>query len=368
MEKRTPLYDEHVKAGGKIVEYAGWDLPVEYTALVEEHEAVRTKVGMFDVSHMGEITVKGPDAAKFVDYLVTNDVKTLENGKIVYCFMCYEDGGVVDDLLVYKSSEEDLLLVVNASNIDKDFEWVKSQKGSFNVELKDISDSVGEVAVQGPMAEKTLQKIADVDLSEIKFFSFKKGVKIAGVDCLVSRTGYTGEDGFEVYTKWGDIVAVWKAVIDAGKEFGLLPCGLGCRDTLRFEAGLALYGHEISKDITPLEAGFKFAVALGKDSDFIGKAALQKMQDAGVPRTLIGLELTERGIARDGAVIFKDGVEIGYITTGYMSPTLKKAIGNALVKTEEAVRDAEVEVQVRKRMIKAKFISKRYLTKHTKSK
>lgn len=368
MAKKTPLYEEHLKAGGKVVDYAGWYLPVEYKGLVQEHEAVRNNVGMFDVSHMGEISVKGDSARKFVDYLTTNNIETLENGKVIYGFMCYEDGGVVDDLLVYKASETDLYLVVNASNTEKDFAWIQEQAKAFDVSVSNLSEETGEVAVQGPFAEKTVQKLTKYDLSSIPFFAFVRDVEIAGVNCMISRTGYTGEDGFEIYASREGIRKVWDAVLAAGEEFGIMPCGLGCRDTLRFEAALPLYGHEISQEINPLEAGFKFFVALNKESDFIGKDALVKQDADGIQRKLIGLELLERGIAREGTKVFKNGVEIGYLTTGYMSPTLKKSIANALLKTEEAYIDNEVEVQVRNRMIKAKLISKRFLAKKTKSK
>lgn len=368
MAKKTPLYEEHIKAGGKVVDYAGWMLPVEYTGLVREHEAVRNAVGVFDVSHMGEITIKGADARRFADHLTTNNIETLENGKVIYGFLCYENGGVVDDLLTYKVADDDIYLVVNASNSDKDFEWIKSQASNFDVKVENVSDITGEIAVQGPFAEKTVQKLTDYNLASIPFFAFVRGVNIAGVECMISRTGYTGEDGFEIYSTNDGIVKVWQAVLEAGREFAIEPCGLGCRDTLRFEAALPLYGHEISADITPLEAGFKFFVALDKNSDFIGKDALAKMHTEGAPRQLIGMELIDKGIAREGAVVFKDGAEIGYVTTGYMSPTLKKSICNVLVKSEYAVKDSEVEVQVRSRNIRSKFINKRFLAKKTKSK
>lgn len=367
MAKKTPLYDEHLKAEGKVVDYAGWFLPVEYEGLVSEHNAVRQRVGIFDVSHMGEFTILGKDALKFADYVNTNDIVSLEKGHVIYGFLCKEDGGVVDDLLTYKASDEDIYLVVNAANIDKDFEWLSNIAKDFDVELKNVSDETGEVAVQGPLAEKTVQKLTDYDLSSIPFFAFVRDVKIAGVNTMISRTGYTGEDGFEIYTKAEDIAKIWDAVLEAGQEFGIQPTGLGCRDTLRFEAALPLYGHEISADITPLEAGFKFFVNL-ETGDFIGKEALKEQYEEGPKRKIIGMELVERGIAREGARVFKDGRDIGYVTTGYMSPTLGKSIANILVETEFAKKDIDVEVQVRKRMIKAKTISKKFLAKNTKSK
>lgn len=305
--KKTPLYDEHVKLGGKIVEYAGWLLPVQYEGLVPEHEAVRNAAGMFDVSHMGEIEVKGKDSIAFLDYLLTNDISKMVDQQIVYTFMTYENGGTVDDLLVYKYNDNHFLLVVNAANVDKDYEWILKNKKAFDVEVNNISDEVGEVALQGPLAEKILQKLTKTDLSKVKFFHLEDNVDINGVKALISRTGYTGEDGFEIYTSNDGIIKVWNDLLEAGKEYGLKPAGLGCRDTLRFEASLPLYGHEISQDINPLEGGFKFFVKLKKESDFIGKEALNKQWEEGLKRVLVGFELLGRGIPREGYEVFKDG-------------------------------------------------------------
>jgi aminomethyltransferase len=361
--KKTPLYDEHVKLGGNVVDYAGWYLPVQYEGLVPEHEAVRNAVGLFDVSHMGEITVKGKDALAYVNYLMTNDISTIVDNQVIYTFMCHPTGGVVDDLLVYRYDGEFFYLVVNAANIEKDHKWILENKGDFDVEIENISDSVGEVAIQGPMAEKVLQKLTDYDLSQIKFFHLKRDVDIAGVNCMVSRTGYTGEDGFEVYSDNEGIVKVWNAILDAGKDEGIKPAGLGCRDTLRFEASLPLYGHEMDDEITPLEAGFKYFVKLDKESDFIGKEALNKMWSEGLERKLVGIELLDRGIAREGYEIYKDGEKIGHVTTGYKSPTLGKVIGNALIKTEFTELGTEVDVKIRNKFAKAKVISKKFLKK-----
>jgi aminomethyltransferase len=361
--KKTPLYDEHVKLGGNVVDYAGWFLPVQYEGLVPEHEAVRNGVGLFDVSHMGEITVKGKDALAFVNYLMTNDITSIVDNQIIYTFMCNESGGVVDDLLVYRYEQDFLYLVVNAGNVDKDYKWIQEHKGDFEVELENISDEVGEVAIQGPLAEKTLQKLTDFDLSSIKFFYLNRNVDIAGVNCMVSRTGYTGEDGFEVYCDNEGIVKVWQEIMKAGEENGIKPTGLGCRDTLRFEASLPLYGHEMDDVITPLEAGFKYFVKLDKESDFIGKEALNKQWSEGLERKLAGIELIDRGIAREGYEVYKDGEKIGHITTGYKSPTLGKVIGNALIKTEFTAIGTEVEVKIRNKFAKAKIISKKFLKK-----
>lgn len=361
--KKTPLYDEHVSLGGKVVDYAGWYLPVQYEGLVAEHEAVRNAVGLFDVSHMGEITIKGKDSLAFVDYLMTNDITKVVDDQIVYTFMCAPDGGVVDDLLVYRLAHDDFYLVVNASNTAKDYEWILGQKGNFDVEITNISDTVGEVAIQGPLAQKVLQKLTETDLNTITFFTLNRKVNINGVECMISRTGYTGEDGFEVYTTNEGIVKVWRDILEAGKEEGIKPCGLGCRDTLRFEASLPLYGHEISAEINPLEGGFKYFVKLDKASDFIGKEALNKQWKEGLKRKLAGFEMIDRGIPREGYEIQKDGKVIGHVTTGYMSPTLKKNIGNALIAPEYTELGTEVDIMIRNKPAKAKIISKKFLNK-----
>lgn len=358
------MYEEHIKQGGNPVEYAGWYLPIQYEGLVPEHNAVRNAVGLFDVSHMGEITIKGKDALAFVDYLMTNDITTIVDNQIIYTFMCYPHGGVVDDLLVYRFNNEDFYLVVNAGNIEKDYAWMLEQKGNFDVEIVNISDSVGEVAIQGPLAQKTLQKLTDFDLSEVKFFYLQRNVMIDGVECMVSRTGYTGEDGFEVYTDNAGIVKVWNSILTAGEEFGIKPTGLGCRDTLRFEASLPLYGHEMNEHINPLEAGFKYFVKLDKSGDFIGKEELNKQWSEGLKRKLAGFEMIGRGIPREGYEIQKDGVKIGHVTTGYMSPTLNKNIGNALLDSEFTPLDTEIDIMIRNKPVKAKVISKKFLKKN----
>lgn len=363
MAKKTPLYDEHVKLGGKIVDYAGWLLPVQYEGLVQEHEAVRNAVGLFDVSHMGEITVKGKDALAFIDYLMTNDITKIVDNQIIYTFMCRPSGGVVDDLLVYRFGPEDFYLVVNASNADKDYAWILEQKANFQVEIENISDDVGEIAIQGPLAQKVLQKLTKTDLNKITFFTLDRKVDVNGIECMVSRTGYTGEDGFEVYTTNEGIVKVWRDILEAGEEEGIKPVALGCRDTLRFEASLPLYGHEMSEEINPLEAGFKYFVKLDKEGDFIGKEELNKQWADGLTRKLAGFEVVGRGIPREGYEIQKDGEVIGHVTTGYMSPTLKKNIGNALIKTEFTAIGTEIDIMIRNKPVKAVVISKKFLKK-----
>ncbi|NLY76688.1 MAG: glycine cleavage system aminomethyltransferase GcvT [Tissierellia bacterium] len=361
--KKTPLYDEHVKLGGKIVDYAGWFLPVQYEGLIKEHEAVRNDAGLFDVSHMGQIMVKGKDALDFLQYLLTNDISKMTDNQTMYALLCYPDGGVVDDLLVYKYGPEEYLLVVNAANTEKDFKWMIDNKKDFNIILENISDQIGLVALQGPKAEKILQKLTDYDLSSIKPFHFKRDIEVAGVSCKVSRTGYTGEDGFEIYSSPEDIVTVWNKLLEVGKEDGLKPAGLGARDTLRFEATMPLYGQEISEDVTPLEGGLKFAVKLDKEADFIGKEALKKQWEEGLKRKIVGFELLGRGIPREGYEVYKDGKKIGYVTTGYLSPTLKKNIGNALIDSSEADLGNEIDIMIRNKPVKAKIISRRFLKK-----
>lgn len=361
MAKKTPLYDEHLKLNGKIVDYSGWFLPLQYEGLIQEHEAVRNDAGIFDVSHMGEIMVKGKDAFEYLQYLLTNDLSKLRDNQVMYTFMCYPDGGVVDDLLVYRYNQEEYLLVVNAANTDKDFKWIIDNKKNYNIIIENISNQVGEVALQGPKAQLILSKLTDIDLSEIKYFHLRRDVNIAGVNTMVSRTGYTGEDGFEIYANGDDIVKVWKSILDIGEEYGLKPAGLGSRDTLRFEAALPLYGHEISENVTPLEGGYKFFVKLDKANDFIGKAALSKQWNEGLKRKLVGFEMIERGISREGYEVYKDGKKIGYVTTGYMSPTLKKNIGNALIEADEAKIGNEIQIKIRNRSVKAKIIDRRFL-------
>ncbi len=361
VEKKTPLYEEHRALGGKVVNYAGWLLPVQYEGLVPEHNAVRNAAGIFDVSHMGTINVTGKDAEKFLDYLVTNDISKMNDKQIVYTFMCYPDGGVVEDFLVYKYHREKFYLVVNAANLEKDLEWIEEHRKGFDVEIKDASPSTSIFALQGPKAQEILQKLTETDLSAVKFFYLEDNVKINGVNAMISRTGYTGEDGFEIYIHNDDALKVWKDVLEAGKEEGLVPTGLGCRDTLRFEASLPLYGQELTPEISPLEASFKFFVKLKKESDFIGKDVLVKQWEEGPKRTLVGFELLERGIPREGYEVYKNGEKIGHVTTGYLSPTLGKNIGNALILTSEKEIGNEIDIMVRKRAVKAKVINRDFL-------
>lgn len=363
--KRTALFDAHQRYGGKLIEFAGWELPVQYEGIIPEHEAVRNAAGLFDVSHMGEVEVKGKQAFDFVQNLVTNDISVLADSQVIYCLMCYEDGGVVDDLLVYKFNNEYFYLVVNASNIDKDFQWMIDNKVDYEVELKNISGEISEVALQGPKAQAILQKLTDVNLDEIKFFFCKRDINIAGAKCLISRTGYTGEDGFEIYTANENIENLWDKLLEVGREDGLKPAGLGCRDTLRFEATLPLYGNEISKDTTPLEAGLGFFVKLNKEN-FVGKAALVNQKAQGLKRKLVGFEMKGRGIPRHGYDVLVNGEKIGFVTTGYLSPTLNKNIGLALIASEYSELGTEIEILIRNKPVKAEVINKKFLAKNYK--
>lgn len=350
--KRTPLFEVYKDFGAKTIDFGGWDLPVQFSSIKEEHEAVRTKAGLFDVSHMGEIEVKGKDSLAYLQKMMTNDVSKLKDGGAQYTAMCYENGGTVDDLLVYKKADEDYLLVVNASNIEKDYDWLAS-KVTEEVTVTNVSETFAQLAIQGPLAEEALQKLTSTDLSEIKFFKFKENVEINGIPALVSRTGYTGEDGFEIYCASEKAVELWNEIL---KDENVVPCGLGARDTLRFEANLALYGQELSKDITPLEAGIGFAVKVNKEEDFFGKEVLKDQKENGVPRKLVGIEMIDKGIPRHGYEVFVGEAQVGEVTTGTQSPTLKKNIGLALLNKEFTELETEVEVQVRKKRLKAKVV------------
>lgn len=354
--KRTPLFEQYKESGAKTIDFGGWDLPVQFSSIKEEHEAVRTKAGLFDVSHMGEVEVKGPNAFAYLQKLVTNDVSKIVDGQAQYTAMCYEDGGTVDDLLIYRKSEEDYLLVINASNIEKDVAWME-QYLIAGVTITNVSSNVAQLAIQGPLAEEILQKKTTYDLSSIRFFRFADDIDVAGVRALVSRTGYTGEDGFELYCNAGDAPRLWQVLLEAGKNEGLLPCGLGARDTLRFEARLPLYGQELTKDISPLEAGIGFAVKLGKDADFIGKEALTQQKEQGLLRKLVGIEMLEKGIPRTGYEVFVNEKQIGFVTTGTQSPTLKKNVGLAIVDLAYTELGTEVDVQVRKKRLRAQVVA-----------
>ncbi|HLR41581.1 MAG TPA: glycine cleavage system aminomethyltransferase GcvT [Virgibacillus sp.] len=359
--KRTPLFPEYEKSGAKTIDFGGWDLPVQFSGIKHEHKTTRTKAGLFDVSHMGEIVVKGPRSLAFLQKVVTNDVAKLTPKRAQYTFMCYENGGTIDDFLIYMMEENHYLLVVNAANTEKDYKWLIKQNDYEEAELtiENVSADYAQVALQGPKAEEILQTLTETNLKEIKFFRFENPVYFSSIKdgAIVSRTGYTGEDGFEIYIDHASGRDLWNLILQAGEDKGLEPIGLGARDTLRFEVDLPLYGQELSKDISPVEAGLKFAVKVNKQADFIGKEALKQQIETGPKRKLVGIEMIDKGIPRHGYEVFYNDENIGFITSGTQSPSLQKNIGLALVNSEFTEEGTELVVQVRKRKLKAVVVN-----------
>jgi aminomethyltransferase len=358
MLKRTPLYPLYAEQGARVIDFGGWELPVQFSGIQKEHEAVRQRAGLFDVSHMGEVKVHGGGATAFLQKLTTNDVSRLVPGQCQYSLMCYPDGGVVDDLLVYKLDEDRYMLVINASNIDKDFAWMQQHAEGYDVTLENVSDETALLALQGPASERILQKLTDAPLGELKSFRFIEKAQVAGIPALVSRTGYTGEDGFEIYLHRDRAAELWRRLLETGAEDGLVPAGLGARDTLRFEARLPLYGQELSADITPIEAGLGIFVKPDK-GDFIGRDVLAEQKANGAPRKLVGIEMIDRGIPRSHYPVFAaDGAKrIGEVTTGTQSPTFKTNVGLALIDRAYAELDTEVLVEIRGAKLKAKVVA-----------
>ena len=346
--KRTPLYACHVEAGARIVDFAGWEMPVQYTGVIEEHRAVRTAAGLFDVSHMGEVRVRGAGAEAFLQRLTPNDVAKLAPGRAHYSGLLTEGGTYVDDLLIYRLGAEDFLVVVNASNADRDFEWIASRAGG-GVEVVNESDRYALLALQGPKALGILTGLASapVDIAGLKYYGFAEGA-VAGVPALISRTGYTGEDGFELYLPPEDAPEVWRRLVEAGA----VPAGLGARDTLRLEAAMALYGHEIDDTTTPFEAGLNWVVKLDK-GEFLGRDALAAQKAAGIPRKLVGFEVQGRGIARQGHPVVSEGGIVGAVTSGTWSPTFEKALGLAYVPPEMAAPGTPLAIEVRGKALPA---------------
>lgn len=363
--KRTPLYSEHVRLKGKLVDFAGWEMPLQFDSIINEHNLVRKEAGLFDVSHMGEIEIVGPDAIRFSDYLITNSVSSLKNGAIVYSPMCNENGGIVDDVLVYRIGNGKVMFVVNASNKDKDFEWITKNKGAFDVQIKDASDDFAQIAFQGPHAEGILQEISQVKLADIPFYHFVYG-RVNGIQALVSRTGYTGEDGFELYIDPQGAIPLWRKILEAGAGLGVKPIGLGARDTLRFEASYMLYGNELSDETTPLEAGLKWTVKM--DKDFIGKAILEEQLANGTKYKLKGLELSGRSIARHGFEVFDGEKKIGWITSGVFSPTLGKSLALAYLEKDYWKNGSEVQVEIRSKKAPAVVVKTPFYRGSVKSK
>lgn len=362
-EKRTCLYDKHVALGAQMSPFGGFVMPIQYKGIVEEHNAVRHACGVFDVSHMGEVLVTGADAEKFVNHIFTNDVTGGAPGKCFYGMMLNPEGGVVDDLLVYKRDDDDFFLVINASNIEKDVAWLRSQAEGFDVMIDDMSESLGELAVQGPLSEEVMTGVLGIDCAELSFYTFKT-VDINGESVIVSRTGYTGEDGFEIYASPDLINRMWDELMACGK---VEPCGLGCRDTLRFEVGLPLYGNELGDDISPLEAGLGVFVKLDKP-EFVGKEAIERQKAEGVRRKLVGLELLDRAIPRHGYEVLNDADEVvGHVTTGYHAISVDKSIALALVDAAFAALDTPLKVRIRRKVFPAKVVKKKFYKKSYKN-
>lgn len=355
--KRTPLHATHRALGARMVEFGGWDMPVQYPGgIIEEHRAVREAAGLFDVSHMGEIEVSGPQAVAYLQRLVTNDPAQLDIGDAQYTIMCYPNGGAVDDLIVYRLGEDEYLAVVNASNKDKDYDWMLSQVDDFQVKLADRSDRYGLLALQGPRAVDILRPITDVDVDGMGYYTARRG-QVSGIDALVSRTGYTGEDGFEILVAAADTPALWEILMAAGTDYGLRPAGLGARDTLRLEAAMPLYGHELDADTNPIEAGLPRFVSLTKD-DFIGRDVMAAAKANGPAKRLVGFEMVGRGIPRGGYEVARDGQVIGVVTSGTQSPTLGKAIGMAYVKPDYAAVGTDVDIIIRGQPVAARLVKR----------
>lgn len=352
--KTTPLFDMHRQLGAKMVPFAGWRLPIQYQGVVREHLAVRNGVGIFDVSHMGEIDISGRDAEKLLQQLITNDMSKMADHSILYTLMCYENGGAVDDLLVHRRSQDRFLLCVNAANTDKDFRWILERAKSFKVEVRDLSSETAQLAVQGKSAEPLLQRLCDVSLNDLEYYHFKEG-KIHQIDCLIARTGYTGEDGFEIYAPAARAELAFKKILEEGRAFNLEPAGLGARDTLRLEMGYALYGNEIDAETSPLEAGLGWVVKLKKDF-FIGQEALRKQKEAGLSKKLAAIKLVGRGVPRTHYPVVHNDRKVGQITSGTFSPSLKTGIGLCRVDAELARVGTPLQVEIRSQRVPAEIV------------
>jgi aminomethyltransferase len=351
--KVTPLNSLHRQAKAKMVDFGGWDMPVQYSGILDEHHAVRRAAGLFDVSHMGEIEIRGPEALRLVDYVTTNHAAKLRPGQAHYSGLLYEHGGFVDDILVHKVADDHYFLCVNASNQEKDYQHIRFLN-SFDAEVDFSSPRYAQLAVQGPRALDTLAKLTSVDLAAIRYYWFVDA-EVAGVSARIARTGYTGEDGFEIYIAPDAAPRLWNLLLDAGREFGIKPCGLGARNTLRLEAAMALYGHEIHASITPFEAGLAWIVKMDK-GDFVGRAALAAQRENGVRRQLMGFEMVGRGIARDGYEVFLDGAGAGWVTSGGPSPTLAKNIGLCYLPSARAMVGATIGILIRGQLVEARTI------------
>lgn len=357
--KKTCLHSRHIDLGAQMTPFGGFDMPIQYSGIVEEHQAVRNACGVFDVSHMGEVNISGPDAEKYVNHIFTNNVSGISAGKILYGMMCNPEGGVVDDLLVYKRGENNFFLVINAANIDKDMAWIEKNATGYDVEINPLSDSISQLAVQGPESEAVMEQVLGISCADLLFYTFREE-SLDGRHILVSRTGYTGEDGFEIYADDDTIMNMWDTLIASGRA---LPCGLGCRDTLRFEVGLPLYGDELSETISPVEAGLGIFVNLDKP-EFIGRDVLAVQKAEGAPRKLIGLELADRAIPRHGYEVLNDQEEVvGYVTTGYHGISVDKSIAAALVDTSYAAKGTPLSIRIRRKTFPATVTAKKFYKK-----
>src|SRR5579884_2415126 len=352
--KRTPLFGVHSALKAKLVDFGGWNMPVQYSGILEEHNAVRKAVGLFDVSHMGEIEIHGPEAAKLVDYVSTNNAAKLKIGRAHYSALLYEHGGFVDDILVHRVGEDHFFLCVNASNQEKDYEHIAAHN-KFDCTVENAGSRYAQIAIQGPRALETLQKLTAIELAPIKYYWFTDG-EVCGAKARIARTGYTGEDGFKIYVDPGESPRIWDEILSAGAEFGIKPCGLGARNTLRLEAKMALYGHEITASITPWEADLAWIVKLDK-GDFIGRKALEKTSGENVTRKLIGFEMTGRGIGRDGYEVWIDRKPAGWVTSGGPSPTLNKNIGLCYLPVASAAPGNRIEIMIRNSPVEAITVS-----------
>jgi aminomethyltransferase len=352
--KRTPLRDIHVKAGAKMVPFGGWDMPVQYTGIIEEHRTVRRAVGLFDISHMGEFEVQGPDALAVVQRLCTNDASALAVGQVQYSLLCFPDGGIVDDLTLYRLADDRFMLTVNAANIDKDWAWV-TEHGRGRATWLNVSGETALLAVQGPRAETLVQRLADADVTRVPYYHFVRGT-VAGVPALISRTGYTGEDGFELYIPAARAESLWCALLDAGQADGIQPIGLGARDTLRLEMKYALYGNDIDQTTDPLEAGLGWVVKPAK-GDFIGRDAIEAVRARGVARRLVGFEMVERAVPRHGYRLLKDGAPVGTVTSGSFGPAVGKYIGIGYVRADLGAVGTELDVEIRGQARRARVVT-----------
>lgn len=366
MLNRTPFYTIHEKTGAKLIDFGGWEMPVQYAGIKQEHKAVRNSVGMFDVSHMGEFYITGPEASDLIQYITINDAEKLEPGKAQYSAMCYEDGGIVDDLLVYMLGENEFILVVNASNIKKDFKWIE-ENNSFDAQIENISDDTCLLAIQGPKSVETLQKLTDTDLSAIKFYTFETGSLAGFDDITLSATGYTGEKGFELYFNKdsAEPQGVWNAIMEAGQKFDIQPCGLGARDTLRLEMGFALYGNDITKNTNPLEARMGWLTKLNK-GNFVGRQALLNIQEEGIDRKLMGFVIDDpRSIPRSGySIVDEKEQELGHVTSGTRSISLGKNIGMGYIRVDKAAPGTKIYIEIRNKVAEAEVVKPPFLQKN----